>query len=111
MNASARNRQETKRCYTDIMNRRPDIVPSRLREYEALLGLLSEHAVVGDALAPVVAERIARASLEPGHLWRAMQLDDRSELRGLFETHFPELAAGNIKDMRWKMYLYKRLCG
>jgi nitrogen fixation protein NifQ len=40
-----------------------------------------------------------------------MRLSDRAELRTLLEQHFPELAAGNTKDMRWKKYLYKRLCG
>jgi nitrogen fixation protein NifQ len=40
-----------------------------------------------------------------------MGLVNRSELRTLLFTHFPTLAAGNTKDMRWKKYLYKRLCG
>ena len=70
-----------------------------------------ENAAPNDPAAPAVAERIARASLEPGHLWRAMGLTDRADLRALFETHFPALAAGNDRDMRWKKYLYKRLCG
>ena len=70
-----------------------------------------ENAAPNDPEAPAVAERIATAALEPGHLWRAMGLTDRADLRELFETHFPALAAGNDRDMRWKKYLYKRLCG
>ena len=93
------------------MNGRPDTDPSRDAEYAALVGLLMESATSSDRRAAGVADRIARASLQPGHLWRAMELGDRTELRTLFETHFPQLAAGNTKDMRWKKYLYKRLCG
>lgn len=93
------------------MRERDDIPENRRAEYEGILGLLLEHASTADPDACPVADRIARASLEPGHLWRAMRLDDRAQLRQLFETHFPELAAGNTKDMRWKKYLYKRLCG
>jgi len=93
------------------MDAHTDIPESRRKEYDALVGLLGEYAVPGDAMAGPVGDRIARASLQPGHLWRAMELDDRAELRALFDTHFPELAAGNTKDMRWKKYLYKKLCG
>lgn len=93
------------------MVERADIPAIRRAEYEGLLGLLLANASLADTDACRVADRIARASLEPGHLWRAMELTDRAELRALFETHFPALAAGNTKDMRWKKYLYKRLCG
>jgi len=88
-----------------------DIPENRRSEYEGIVGLLMESAVPGDEGAPAAADAIARGSLLEGHLWRAMRLDSRDELRTLFETHFPELAAGNTKDMRWKKYLYKRLCG
>lgn len=93
------------------MTRPGDIPASRGTEYDGIFGLLMEHAAAGDAEAASVADRIARGCLADGHLWRAMELMSRSELRELFETHFPELAAGNTKDMRWKKYLYKRLCG
>jgi nitrogen fixation protein NifQ len=88
-----------------------DIPADRRREYAGLLELLLSHASQDDSAAGAVADRIARGSLRDGHLWRAMELESRQELRDLFETHFPELAAGNTKDMRWKKYLYKRLCG
>lgn len=88
-----------------------DIVDSRRTEYEALVALLLDHAAPGCDGTSAVARAIAVGCLRDGHLWRAMGLADRSELRTLFENHFPELAAGNTKDMRWKKYLYKRLCG
>lgn len=88
-----------------------DISPDRRAEYGALVSLLMQNAAPDDDGARDIAERIGRAALEPQHLWRSMGLEDRAELRALFESHFPELAAGNVKDMRWKKYLYKRLCG
>ncbi len=81
----------------------------RLAEYSALVELLCEHGVTAEA--PEIAHHIALASLEDHHLWHAMRLEGRSELRRIFETHFPALAAGNDRDMRWKRFLYKRLCG
>ncbi len=51
------------------------------------------------------------ARCKTGTCGATCSLQDRSELRVLLQTHFPELAAGNTRDMRWKKYLYKRLCG
>jgi nitrogen fixation protein NifQ len=98
-------------CYTEAMDTDADIPRERQAEYSALVRLLMEHAAPDDDLAPGVADRISRAAMRPGHLWRAMELQDRGELRALFERHFPTLAAGNTKDMRWKKYLYKLMCG
>jgi nitrogen fixation protein NifQ len=88
-----------------------DIPRERQAEYLALVELLMEHADIDDQFAPGVADRIARAATRPGHLWRAMDLDNRDELSALFEAHFPTLSAGNTRDMRWKKYLYKLMCG
>lgn len=88
-----------------------DIPAERQAEYTALVSLLMESAASDDAEAQRVAEWVAGAALQPGHLWRSMGVADRSELRCILETHFAELAAGNTKDMRWKKYFYKRLCG
>lgn len=93
------------------MNIPADIPANRRSEYEGIVGLLMKSATHGDDGALAAADAIARGSLLDGHLWRAMQLGNRDDLRALFEAHFPELAAGNTKDMRWKKYLYKRLCG
>jgi nitrogen fixation protein NifQ len=98
-------------CYNGFMDTPADIPSERQKEYSALVRLLMESAAPDDPRAAGVADWIARASMQPGHLWRAMELGDRSELRALFETHFPTLAAGNTKDMRWKKYLYKLMCG
>jgi nitrogen fixation protein NifQ len=93
------------------MSKHGDTPMERPEEYVALVELLMGSAVPGDTDAAAIAERIASASIQPGHLWRTMGLSDRGELRVLFETHFPRVAAGNTKDMRWKKYLYKLMCG
>ncbi len=88
-----------------------DIPVERKGEYDALFRLLMEYASPDDAEAPQLAEWIARSAMSPDHLFRSMGLGSRTELRELLEEHFSELAAGNTKDMRWKKYFYKRLCG
>lgn len=70
-----------------------------------------EHAAGDSAESHRIAEWVASSAVQPGHLWRSMGFSDRGELRSLLETHFPTLAAGNTKDMRWKKYFYKRMCG
>jgi nitrogen fixation protein NifQ len=94
------------------MARYSDIPAARESEYLALLELLASHAARGaSGEDPALSERIARAALEPGHLWVAMDLGNRAELQEIFEVNYPELAAGNTQGMRWKKYLYKRICG
>jgi nitrogen fixation protein NifQ len=34
----------------------------------------------------------------------------RSDLSALIGFNFPELAARNVHDMKWKKFLYKQLC-
>ncbi|MHB8761577.1 MAG: nitrogen fixation protein NifQ [Coriobacteriia bacterium] len=85
------------------------IPPARRDEFDALLGLLLEHSEGMEA--PVMAKRIALACMGDQHLWRDMRLGGRAELRAIFEVNFPSLAEANDRDMRWKRFLYKRLCG
>jgi len=93
------------------MSATPDIPKDRRAEYDGLVKLLLESADPDNEQAAAVADAVARGALQDGHLWRNMKLKDRAEVRTLLEAHFPALAAGNTKDMRWKKYLYKRLCG
>ena len=93
------------------MTVRADIPPSRRAEYAALVALLIANAALDDAETRAVAGHIARASLEDGHLWRAMGLPDRGALRDIMRTRFRPLFDANSEDMRWKRFLYKRMCG
>ena len=104
----------------------PDIAPDVLStddpappleiEEEMLRDLLIAHGRGGMGLdgaadlPPVLARMIARRALRPDHLWQDLGLFDRSELNRLLARHFPTLAAGNTGNMRWKKYLYRKLC-
>jgi len=84
---------------------------SRVGEYRGLVKLLMDHAATPDQNTLEIAEWIARSALEPGHLWRGMGVESRDDVRRTMKQYFPELEAANDKDMRWKKFLYKRLCG
>ncbi len=44
------------------------------------------------------------------HLWQDLGLFNRAELGRLLARHFPALHAGNVNNMRWKKYFYRRIC-
>jgi len=83
----------------------------RAAEYDALVTLLMENATPPDERARFWAVRIAAASLQPVHLFQAMGMTSREELSTVMRERFNPLFLGNTKNMRWKKYLYKRLCG
>jgi nitrogen fixation protein NifQ len=88
-----------------------DIPADRLDEYQQLLELLMDNSATADDATLVRAVWIARSALEPGHLWRSMGLESRDELRRILSEFFPALYAANDRDMRWKKFLYRRMCG
>jgi nitrogen fixation protein NifQ len=79
-------------------------------ETDMLAGLLEAHRAGASPASRWLARIIARRALEPGHLWLALGLSDRGELRRLLARHFPVLAARNTGDMRWKKFFYRELC-
>lgn len=89
----------------------PGVPGERQGEYDALVALLMENASPADELSRYWAQRISRASLEPTHLFQAMGMSSRDELTAVMRERFNPLFLGNTKNMRWKKYLYKRLCG
>lgn len=90
----------------------PRLVPAdRTGEYEGLRTFLLENASVAGDETEAWASAIASAALEPVHLFQALGLSSRDVLSGVMRTRFEPLFLGNDKNMRWKKYLYKRLCG
>ncbi|WP_114947302.1 MULTISPECIES: nitrogen fixation protein NifQ [Microvirga] len=85
-------------------DREPDIEEGLLRD------LLLAHARPGSRVSARFAKIIARRALRNDHLWQNLGLFNRAELSRLLATHFPMLAAGNAKNMKWKKYFYRRLC-
>ncbi len=57
-----------------------------------------------------MARIIAVASMGYNHLWQDLGLDSRQSLRELMQCCFPELAALNTQNMRWKKFFYRQLC-
>jgi nitrogen fixation protein NifQ len=82
----------------------------RAGDEDCLLDLLRQAAttpLAAEFLAPMVARRAQR----PDHLWQDLGLRARTELSALMMRHFHVLAVRNTKDMKWKKYLYRTICG
>ncbi|RTL67156.1 MAG: nitrogen fixation protein NifQ [Hyphomicrobiales bacterium] len=72
--------------------------------------LLQRHAEPGSPIAALLAPIVARRAMEANHLWEDLGLDCRGSLTRLMQRHFGELARLNTNNMRWKRFLYRRLC-
>ncbi|RUW34620.1 MULTISPECIES: nitrogen fixation protein NifQ [unclassified Mesorhizobium] len=79
-------------------------------EEQLLRDLLLAYARPGNKTSARLAKIIARRAMRNDHLWQDLGLFDRAELSRLLATHFPLLAAGNTKNMKWKKYFYRKLC-
>lgn len=92
-----------------LSDRRADF--SRMLEREDLLRFLMTHAAPGeDVERGWIAHILVAGCLGDDHLWQDLGLWSRAELSGLIAHNFPALAAMNVKDMKWKKFLYKQLC-
>ncbi|WP_096085073.1 nitrogen fixation protein NifQ [Agaribacterium haliotis] len=83
-----------------------------LRELERadLFNLLAGARNEEDEAELWIAKIIAAASLDNSHLWRALGLQSRADLKVLLLDNFYSLASQNTKKMRWKKFFYKQLC-
>ena len=57
-----------------------------------------------------MAHIVAAGCMASDHLWQDLGLWSRGDLTELMRRNFPALAARNVKDMKWKRFLYKQLC-
>ena len=53
---------------------------------------------------------LATRAAHTGHLWRAMGLFARTELTAAIRRHLPALSVDKHRGMRWKRFLFKKLC-
>ncbi|GAA5214861.1 nitrogen fixation protein NifQ [Corallincola platygyrae] len=83
---------------------------SRLDERNQLVDLMMKHADEKAYGAEVMAVIISTACLSSNHLWRALGLQHRDQLRALLLHNYPSLATANTQDMRWKKFFYRQLC-
>lgn len=82
----------------------------RRAERDDLLTLLLEHRAGRDLSELWMAEIVTAACMANDHLWQDLGLWNRADLSRLMLENFPALAAKNVKDMKWKKFLYKQLC-
>ncbi|MBT8439314.1 MAG: nitrogen fixation protein NifQ, partial [Gammaproteobacteria bacterium] len=79
-------------------------------EHNELYELLHSHRANQSESEIWMAKIVAMACQGQNHLWQDMGLWSRSQLSELLMRNFPELAAKNVNNMKWKKFLYKQLC-
>jgi len=57
-----------------------------------------------------MAHIVVAGCIASAHLWSDLGLWSQTDLTALMRRNFPELVARNVKDMRWKRFLYRELC-
>lgn len=95
----------------------PNIAPSgkqldfeRMLERDDLIKLLKDHAEPKRIETDWIIGILVAACLGEDHLWQDLGLWSRAQLSALLHYNFPELAARNTHDMKWKKFIYKQLC-
>lgn len=88
--------------------RKPDF--SRMLEKDDLVNLLKQFSQPDIIEIDWIIGVIVAGSLGSDHLWQDLGLWSRSQLSAMLHYNFPELAAKNNKDMKWKKFIYKQLC-
>ncbi len=83
---------------------------SRMLERQDLEQLLRRFASSKNLETECLISILVAACLGSDHLWQDLGLWSRSALSALLNHNFPELAACNSRDMKWKKFLYKQLC-
>lgn len=83
---------------------------SRDADEGCLVDLLRRCATAGAPFQMRLATMLARRAQRPNHLWQDLGLRDRGELSRLMQRHFLVLATRNMRDMKWKKFLYRTIC-
>jgi nitrogen fixation protein NifQ len=83
---------------------------SRMLEKQDLECFLRRFAAVPGPETEWLIAVIVAACLGSDHLWQDLGLWSRKELSALLGQNFPEMAARNNRDMKWKKFIYKQLC-
>lgn len=82
----------------------------RCDERDELVRLLLMHRTGQSPSEVWMAQVVAAGSMGSDHLWEDLGLRARPQLTELMRRNFTSLAARNVKDMKWKRFLYKQLC-
>ena len=82
----------------------------RMPEKDDLVNLLKQYANPQTPETDWMIAIVVAGCMGGDHLWQDLGLWSRAQLSALLHYNFPELAAKNDKDMKWKKFLYKQLC-
>lgn len=82
----------------------------RQDEAEELSALLLNHAIDESEETGWMAKILVAGCMGGNHLWQDMGFWSRKDLSKMIQDNFPDLAAKNDKDMKWKKFFYKQLC-
>jgi len=88
----------------------PTIREERTDERDDLVRLMLSHEAGASPSEVWMAHILAAGCMASDHLWSDLGLWSRAGLTELMRRNFPALVARNIKDMKWKRFLYKQLC-
>ena len=84
---------------------------SRMLEKDDLVRYLHTRAAYPErAETGWITALLVAGCLGDDHLWQDLGLWSRQDLGGLIAYNFPEVAAANTQDMKWKKFIYKQLC-
>lgn len=83
---------------------------SRMLERQDLINLLKNNSNPQVPDIDWVIGLLVAGCLGDDHLWHDLGLWSRTQLTELLHYNFPNLAARNTQDMKWKKFLYKQLC-
>lgn len=72
--------------------------------------LLDRHRTKGTPIEEWLVSIIVRRCQAGDHMWRSIGLFSRQELTQAMKRYFGPLADKNIKDMKWKKFLYRQMC-
>jgi nitrogen fixation protein NifQ len=86
------------------------VPPDRLDEIAELRQLMLRDRAGATPSELWMADIAAAGCMASDHLWQDLGLWSRPDLTALMRRNFPGLAARNLKDMKWKRFLYKQLC-
>jgi nitrogen fixation protein NifQ len=84
--------------------------PQRTVELDDLRKLLLDNRSGCSPSEVWMAEIVIVGCLGSDHLWQDLGLWKRADLSRLMMENFAPMAMRNVKDMKWKKFLYKQMC-
>ncbi len=95
---------------TELDNPEIPLDLERMDEVDDLRKLLLQSCPDTDESKLWMLDILIAGCLGNDHLWQDLGLWERADLSKLMLQNFAPLAERNVKDMKWKKFLYKQLC-